>query len=92
MLHDLVFQDVSGNIANHLVNMHHGMAGVIVLHAHRLDVGIQNPPLTPPVGTHFLVSMHAAPFHPVRPVHIRAHPGQNPIDVASVKCAIDGCQ
>ena len=92
MLHDLVFKDISRQITNDLVDIHHGIAGLIVFHAHGFNVGIQNAPLTSPIGAHFVASMHASTFHPVRPVHIRTHQRENPVNVPLVECRINGYQ
>ena len=50
-----------------------------------LDAWIDHRPLPLPIGAYIVMSVHTSALHPVRPVHIRMHSGEDRIDVASVE-------
>lgn len=92
MLHDPVGEDFSRQIADHLTDIHDGMASVIVQHANRFNVRIDQAPLAFPVRAHFIASVHASALHAIGPVHIRTHQRENSVNIAPVEGRVNGCQ
>ena len=88
VLDSAVHEYVARQVPNHLVNVDHRSTGFILFEPYRLNVGINHPPLTPPVIAYLAVAVNSAALHAVGPVHIRMHHGQNRLDVPGIKGAI----
>src|SRR5207247_9685974 len=70
---------------NDLMDKDQNASGLLDAEASRLAARIDPPPLAAPVIPDFLVPMDVPTVHPVRPLHLRVHRGQGPIDVPGVE-------
>src|SRR5271156_2932621 len=73
VLHHLIEEHCAIQIANHLMDRHHGSSDLVSLKAHRFDMRDNQTPLPHPIGTHTAVSVDASAFHSIRPIHILIH-------------------
>jgi len=90
MLDDLIREEVSSQVPNHLMDVDHSSTGRVVFEAQWLDARIDHAPLAPPIVAHGVVPAHPSALHAVRPVHVGLQHRQNRIDVAGVKCLVGG--
>ena len=88
MADELVDQKFALAIMNHLVNIYHPSASLIMIYVKRLDMRIEHGPLPRPIIAHALVSMDEAALHSVRPDHIGVHPGQHRVEAAGIEIAV----
>src|SRR5262249_17273438 len=76
-------------IADYLMNLNDSAPRLIGAEADRLYVRIDRGPLARPVITDAIVSINPPAFPTVRPIDIRAHGGQDSVNVAGVERAVD---
>ena len=88
----LIRQDLAGQVADELMHVDDDPTGFIGAEAPRFDMGVDRGPLAAPVLTDRRVAMDAPALHPVRPVHIGMHEGEDGVDVASIEGPVGGAQ
>src|SRR5437879_371451 len=85
VLNHLICQHAALTVADDLMDIDHGTSTVVSAEALRLDVGINQAPLSGPVVPHRVLAVQIATFHSVRPVHVWVHRPQSPFDVSIIE-------
>ena len=88
MVNDCVKKDVSFQVTDNLVHFDNHAIILIALDAQRIDVRIENVPLTGPVVAYRFTSMDVPALHSVCPFHCGMHACQDGIDTPFVEVAI----
>src|SRR5215470_253999 len=81
--------DIPFQVADHLMNFNDRAPHLIGAEADRFDVRINRRPLARPVITDGLAAIHTPAFPTIRPINIRAHGGQDSVNVAGIERAVD---
>lgn len=88
MMDDLIDQQVSFTVMNHLVNCDHESASWIRGYLEGLNMWIEDCPLPGPVIAHAFMSIDEAAFHSIRPDHVGLHAGKNRVEPASIEVTV----
>src|SRR5262245_8377813 len=81
--------DIPFQVADHLMNFNDRAPHLIGVESDRFDVRINRRPLARPVITDVLAAIHTPAFPTIRPIDIRAHGGQDSVNVSGIERAVD---
>jgi len=90
VVNDPVGGDGSREIAHDLADFDDDAPGWVDVEAQRLDVGIDDGPLAGPVLAYLAVTVHVPAFHFVRPLDVRMHGRERPVEVTGIEGVVGG--
>src|SRR5579884_165621 len=90
--YELLLQEITLTVTHYLVNFYDHAAVTARRDLERLDMRINDCPLTLPIAAHLIASVDVTTFHSVCPSYIGVHGREDGLDVALIEQRIDPLQ